>query len=250
MRFYIYYRFPIGFVFSLFSIFTGISLLTEWNIYYILIICFDSFIYIFRFFVYYNIKELSKKGYNLNYILIVCESISLAITNLIAGIIPGTIWLTFNIIYFKKREYIIHLPLKDNKFHTINDEAKATKPKVYNHHKINRVFKTSLIITVSLIFVMLFIYFIGVLFYNGSSLFENIINILLITSVLFASISALVFVITAIFLIKYKAYSKSIRYRIRCYKKVEKIQKYLEKGIISEEEFEKDKKEILKHIEF
>ena len=42
---------------------------------------------------------------------------------------------------------------------------------------------------------------------------------------------------------------KSITYREKCYKRVAKIHSYLEKGIMTEEEFEKTKSEILKHIE-
>lgn len=40
----------------------------------------------------------------------------------------------------------------------------------------------------------------------------------------------------------------SISYREKCYKRVEKIHSYLEKGIVTEEEYEKTKSEILKHI--
>ena len=43
-------------------------------------------------------------------------------------------------------------------------------------------------------------------------------------------------------------YYKSIRYREQCYKRVEKMKTYLDKKIITEEEFEKNKQEILKNI--
>lgn len=42
---------------------------------------------------------------------------------------------------------------------------------------------------------------------------------------------------------------KSISYREKCYKRVAKIHSYLEKGIITEEEYEKTKSDILKYIQ-
>ncbi len=42
---------------------------------------------------------------------------------------------------------------------------------------------------------------------------------------------------------------RSISYREKCYKRAAKIHKYLEKGIISEEEYERTKNDILKHIQ-
>lgn len=44
-------------------------------------------------------------------------------------------------------------------------------------------------------------------------------------------------------------YRKSIAYREKCYKKVAQIHTYLEKGIITQEEYEKTKSDILKHIQ-
>lgn len=41
----------------------------------------------------------------------------------------------------------------------------------------------------------------------------------------------------------------SVRYREKCYMRVAKMKEYLNNGIISQEEFEKNKKEILKNIE-
>ena len=41
---------------------------------------------------------------------------------------------------------------------------------------------------------------------------------------------------------------QSISYREKCYKRVAKMHNYLEKGIITEEEYEKTKRDILKHI--
>lgn len=43
-------------------------------------------------------------------------------------------------------------------------------------------------------------------------------------------------------------YYSSLRYREKCYKKVAVMQSYLEKGIITQEEFEKNKNDILKRI--
>ncbi len=47
---------------------------------------------------------------------------------------------------------------------------------------------------------------------------------------------------------KVKGNSSSIRYREKCYKKVAKMKEYMDKGIITEEEFEKNKQDILKNI--
>ena len=46
----------------------------------------------------------------------------------------------------------------------------------------------------------------------------------------------------------FSAYYNSIGYREKCYKRVEKMKRYLDSGVISQEEFEKAKREIVKHI--
>ena len=46
----------------------------------------------------------------------------------------------------------------------------------------------------------------------------------------------------------HNSWIQTISYREHCYKRVAKMHKYLEKGIITEEEYEQTKKEILKHI--
>lgn len=126
------------------------------------------------------------------------------------------------------------------------------KAKACNHCKINRVFTLALIFLLSSLITILLIVFLGELIYQHfyePPLFEFILNVLLIISIFSALVSAVVFVVAFIFVLKYKTYYKSIKYRKRCYKKVEKIHIYLEKGIINEENFQKIKKEILKHIE-
>lgn len=47
---------------------------------------------------------------------------------------------------------------------------------------------------------------------------------------------------------KLKTYPSSLKYREKCYKKVAQMKEYLDKGIITEAEFEKNKHEILKNI--
>lgn len=44
-------------------------------------------------------------------------------------------------------------------------------------------------------------------------------------------------------------YYRSIRYRENCYRRVEKMKDYLDKGIINQEEYNKNKQELLKKIE-
>ncbi len=43
-------------------------------------------------------------------------------------------------------------------------------------------------------------------------------------------------------------YRKTVRYREKCYKRVEKMKRHLENGIITQEEFEKNKADIIKNI--
>ena len=70
-----------------------------------------------------------------------------------------------------------------------------------------------------------------------------------ITCVVLALIVTLIpVIITAISKMKNK-WHKSISYREKCYKRVAKIHGYLEKGIITEAEYEKTKSDILKYIE-
>ena len=58
-------------------------------------------------------------------------------------------------------------------------------------------------------------------------------------------IACLTVYITIVCIISYR---KTIRYREKCYKRVEKMKKYLVHGIISQEEFDKNKSEILKNV--
>lgn len=69
--------------------------------------------------------------------------------------------------------------------------------------------------------------------------------------VFFLSLSLCVFSIIDLFKAnwKFKFYYKSMRYREKCYKKVARMKEYLDNGIITQEEFEKNKAEILKKIE-
>jgi hypothetical protein len=61
--------------------------------------------------------------------------------------------------------------------------------------------------------------------------------------------TTLQFIFSLVKLINLKyLYYNSIKYREKCYKKVAKMKYYLDNGIITEEEFEKNKKEILRNI--
>jgi uncharacterized membrane protein len=77
----------------------------------------------------------------------------------------------------------------------------------------------------------------------------NVFNYICIISVF------IVFVITSIPLVIFSVNKikinlhQSVFYREKCYTRVAKIHEYLEKSIITEEEFEKTKKDILKHIQ-
>ncbi len=65
------------------------------------------------------------------------------------------------------------------------------------------------------------------------------------------SFASLVFSVIALFKAKWNfaVYHNSIRYKEKCYKRVEKMKRYLDEGIITQEEYEKNKNEILKHIQ-
>lgn len=68
--------------------------------------------------------------------------------------------------------------------------------------------------------------------------------------VFFVSFALFVFSIIDLFKAnwKSKSYYNTLRYREKCYKKVARMKAYLDNGIISQEEFEKNKNEILKNI--
>ncbi len=83
--------------------------------------------------------------------------------------------------------------------------------------------------------------------YNNSDVVDvfNVIWIMCVVLVLF--IALIPFVVVAIKKMN-NNWHKSISYREKCYKRVAKIHSYLEKGIITQEEYEKTKSDILKHI--
>ena len=77
----------------------------------------------------------------------------------------------------------------------------------------------------------------------------TIFNLLWITCVLLVLIITLVPVFATVIKKINNNWHKSISYREKCYKRVAKIHSYLEKGIITQEEYEKTKSDILKFIE-
>lgn len=90
---------------------------------------------------------------------------------------------------------------------------------------------------------------------RGSSIeFYNNWEIIEILNAIWLSSTVLIFIFTAIFwgtVVIPKITSKwhsSLPYRERCYKKIKKIHEYYEAGILSEEEYENEKREILKKI--
>lgn len=87
----------------------------------------------------------------------------------------------------------------------------------------------------------------SLVFYKNSDIVEVCNFFLIICVFLVLIITAIPVIIATIEIAKNKWY-KSILYREKCYKRVEKMHNCLEKGIITEEEYEKNKNEILKHI--
>ncbi len=82
---------------------------------------------------------------------------------------------------------------------------------------------------------------------NADAVFAcNIIWFMIMCAVLF-----IVLIPVIVYAIKKMQYSwhQSISYREKCYKRVAKMHDYLDKGIITKEEFEKTRIDILKHIE-
>lgn len=94
-------------------------------------------------------------------------------------------------------------------------------------------------------------------YHNSYSSFEHYINsdtlsvfngIMSMCIILIFTISLIP--IAAIIINKSKAkWHSSIAYREKCYQRVDKMYSYLEKGIITQEEFEKTKNDVLKHIQ-
>ncbi len=85
-------------------------------------------------------------------------------------------------------------------------------------------------------------------YYNNSEAVD-VFNIIWITCVVFIFIITLIPVVVATIKKISNNWHHSISYRERCYKRVAKIHSYLEKGIITEEEYEKTKNDILKRIQ-
>lgn len=69
-------------------------------------------------------------------------------------------------------------------------------------------------------------------------------------ALMLSTITSLILSVIALFKTKWNLdfYYESIRYREKCYKRVERMKGYLDNGIITQEEFEKNKAEILKRI--
>ncbi len=76
----------------------------------------------------------------------------------------------------------------------------------------------------------------------------NTLNAVWIVCVCLIFVIAVITIVFSIKQIKNNRYN-SFAYKEKCYKKVAVFHNYLEKGIISEEEYEKMKNDILKHIQ-
>lgn len=132
LRFYIYWRFPLSFLFSALSFLYYVPLFNEGNTYIYFVAFFSIIIYIYRIIVYNYIKHLLKIGYFLNLVLLACESILLIITNIFTTLF-SLIWLITNVIYFKKREYMFAFSLKDNKIYKDTSKKKKKHLKSINN---------------------------------------------------------------------------------------------------------------------
>lgn len=122
------------------------------------------------------------------------------------------------------------------------DNPEQGKP--VKRQRIRPATKISLIITIILLVLSLIA---GLLMWHAP--YNYVIEYVCMTAL---SISLIVYPICLIIIlcdsvILPKIYS-SVRYREKCYKKVIKMQMYLEKGVITQEEFEKNKLDILKNI--
>ena len=62
-------------------------------------------------------------------------------------------------------------------------------------------------------------------------------------------ISFIMGIIIPFILVLHSKWHRTIAYREKCYKRVAKMKSYLDSGIISQEEYEKNKQDILKNIE-
>ncbi len=91
----------------------------------------------------------------------------------------------------------------------------------------------------------------GLAYYKNYTLVQVLDYILIVSACLVFAVNA---VLTSVFLIKRfispgsSNYASSIKYREKCYNRVAKMKEYLDKGIITEEEYEKNKQEILKNV--
>lgn len=131
LKFYINWRFPIGFVLG------ALSLIKEFAdassdgyltlpVFYIFA-AIDIAFYIFRIIVYINMLNRTPRGYHLNIILLFVESIYISFTNALStsattsvwvmfpilALIMGLIWLWPNYVYFKHRRYLFGILTPD-----------------------------------------------------------------------------------------------------------------------------------------
>lgn len=128
-------------------------------------------------------------------------------------------------------------------FKNIQQQTKHIK-KTEQHKKITdkkKFFQTIILIGFIICAILVIIVSIISNFYGSGDAVEFTGNISLILGILF--------LIIYIYLVLAEKYYKSVMYKEKCYKRVEKIKKYLDNGIITQEEFEKNKSEILKHIQ-
>lgn len=132
MCFYIYYRFPIGFVLS------GLSILGQFislfmgnndiNYYTVFSVCADSVLYIFSILVYLEMKRRTLFGYRSNLVLIFVQSIIAISNNILYSIVPWSIWIILNTIYFAKRRIIFEDTKMDTKSSPLQAEKSIESP--------------------------------------------------------------------------------------------------------------------------
>ena len=121
LRFYVKWRFPIAFIVGAISIINEISQGTRQGWFsvpeFIFWLIVDVAIYFFRFPVFDNLMKLNEKGYELNGVLLVIETVTMVVRTafrdddilfgLVLGIPMGIlIWWLPNHVYFKHRKYL------------------------------------------------------------------------------------------------------------------------------------------------
>lgn len=155
LKFYVNWRFPLGFVFGVFSILSGIIQASNGGYLaeslFIIALVIDIGMYFYRVVVYAQMRQMTELGYTMNHVLLVFEAMLSAVrlslsyadgsifdffdVILIYLVFAFLIWWLPNFIYFRHRRDLFDASVPLEHLEHVSATSKDDKPPVYPEKK-------------------------------------------------------------------------------------------------------------------